>query len=581
MIVVKQSKLNKYFLLYSISIIMVLFLNDPLVSAEPDEDYKVLVVYSSKTGELDEQQRALDMLIGHFTQDITFKDSQEVTKQDLKDITHLFYYGQIAEKLPKFFHSLFNDYTGYFIAIGYNSEHLGGHFSFIDPLHEKVINQLQFVKNRHKKWDIFPELIVETRALANNNEVIVEGQNPGDKTVYPIVIKNGLHYYVAIDNFHSDKKIMMGELLHDIFKSEHEEYQQAFIRLEDIHPLVDPQNVKEIVDILKEKNIPFMMAVIPVYTNPETGKQFHFSDSPKLLKVLKEAQQNGGSIVLHGYTHQFRKSETGEGFEFWDVENNTPVYSKANAEFTLRTENEFSNQDAYKAYMNELIDYETSYIKAKITRGIQELTNYGLYPLAFEAPHYTMSQNGYQVISEFFSTYVGQIQLSDRDWEIMDTTPYVTSPSFLGGLELIPETMGYVIPDNEQAIEEMMARAESYQKTNDGMLGAFYHPYLGAERFTKLIEQMEVLPNLSWINLQDWDVWVKAENVHISTKNGEIVPQIKQSKLLLSSIDFPFYHLNRFVHFIFWVIAGIGGIAIIIFIGFTLFFSLKRTKIGG
>ena len=33
-----------------------------------------------------------------------------------------------------------------------------------------------------------------------------------------------------------------------------------------------------------------MLAVIPVYTNPETGKQYHFGDSPKLLKVLKRCR---------------------------------------------------------------------------------------------------------------------------------------------------------------------------------------------------------------------------------------------------------------------------------------------------
>ena len=30
-------------------------------------------------------------------------------------------------------------------------------------------------------------------------------------------------------------------------------------------------------------------------------------------------QDDGAAIIMHGYTHQFYDSETGEGFEFWDV----------------------------------------------------------------------------------------------------------------------------------------------------------------------------------------------------------------------------------------------------------------------
>ena len=87
-----------------------------------------------------------------------------------------------------------------------------------------------------------------------------------------------------------------------------------------------------------------MVAVIPIYTDPESGETHTFADSPELLKTLKEMQRDGGSIVLHGYTHQFRSSETGEGFEFWDVENNTPIYSPADEPFILQKEENFASK---------------------------------------------------------------------------------------------------------------------------------------------------------------------------------------------------------------------------------------------
>jgi len=572
---VKKRILRKRFLTLLFSSIIILFSYDTSVYAESEDEHKVLVIYSSKYGEIDEYQRTLDLLVGHFTTNITFKSSREVKKADLGGVTHLFYYGQVVEEIPSSFITLFDEYEGHFIALGYNSEHLGDQFRFINPLHEKVVDQLSFTNNVEKRWEIVPEYVIEIEAL-EVGDVLVEGKQQGDSATYPVIVKNNQNYYLAIDNLNGEKKVILGEILHDIFQAEHEEERPAYIRLEDIHPLVDPKNVEEITTVLKEKGIPFMMAVIPVYTNPETGQQFHFSDSPKLLKVLKDAQENGGSVVLHGYTHQYRESETGEGFEFWDVENNTPIYAGADKSFKLRTEADFSNKQAYEDYLQDLTTFETEYTHSKITRGIQELTNYGLYPLAFEAPHYTMSQNGYQIVSEYFSTYVGQIQLSDKDWEIMDTTPYITTPSFLNGLEVLPETMGYVLPEDPQAIQKMMASAESYEVTNDGVLGAFYHPYLGVQDFISLIEKMEQRPNIAWVNLQEMNVWVKADNVDILTKNGEIITKVKQTRLLLTSIDFPIYHLNRWIEMIVWGMAIVGGMAVIAFIGFTILLSSRK-----
>lgn len=551
------------------------FAEDVYAESEP----KVLVIYSSKEKEIDENQRTLDMLLGHFTTDITFKHSEEVQEKDLKNVTHLFYYGQIAEKLPPTFVELFDQYTGYFVALGYNSEQLGDKFSFIEPQHEVVVDQIVMTNNKEKSIAIAGENSVDINVV--DGEVLISGREKGTNREVPIGVKKGKNIYITFDNIAVPKSYIIGEVFYEVFQKEHTSNNLGFIRLEDIHPLVNPQHVQDITDRLYEKNIPFMMAVIPVYTNPDTGKKHHFSDSPKLLKVLKEAQKKGGSIVLHGYTHQFRDSETGEGFEFWDVEHNTPIYAEAHKHFELKEEADFQSASDYEAYMNKLIKFESDYIHSKITKGVQELTNLGLYPLAFEAPHYTMSQNGYRLLSEHFSTYVGQVQLSDQDWEIMSTTPYVSKPTFLHGMELIPETLGYVRPDDQDAVKNIMKKSQEIQSFEDGLLGVFYHPYLGISRFEELLGELEKLPNVSWIDLKQMDTWVKVDNVFIHSKDGEVVTEISRSGLLLSSIDYPMYHLQRFIDVVVWGIAVVGTIAVLIFIGFTLYQSTRRMKIEG
>lgn len=556
------------------------FVHAPHGSARSKEEASVLVIYTSKDGGIDEYQRSLDMLISHFTKDVTFVSSEDVKKDDLRNVTHLFYYGQVATELPARFTTLFDDYDGTFVAIGYNVDMLGDQFSFVTPLHEREINELYITNKKGERLDVRRENIIEIK-VTEDTEILIEGKKTGDRTSYPVFVKNDQRYYYAVDHLASQKSVLFAELLHDVFNVHHEAKHPAYIRLEDIHPFVDYENVRQIAEILKEKNIPYMVAVIPVYTNPETGKKHYFSDSPKLLNVLKQMQKDGASIVLHGYTHQFRDSETGEGFEFWDVERNTPIYAPPNQPFTLLEENDFKSKEEYENYIATLKSIETDYVKTKVTRGIQELVNYGLYPLAFEAPHYTMSQNGYTVISEHFSTYVGQIQLSDEDWKIMDSSPYITSPSFLNGMQLLPETMGYVNPEDPHAIENVIKNAESYQLTSDGILSAFYHPYLGVEKFVELISEMEKLPNISWIDLKATDLWVKADHIEIYTENGEIKTKIDHVGLLRSSIDFPLFHFKKFIDTIVWGIALISGITVFVFVMITIFIQTKKAKMEG
>ena len=133
--------------------------------------------------------------------------------------------------------------------------------------------------------------------------------------------------------------------------------------------------------------------------------------------------------------------------------------------------------------------------------------------------------------------------------------------------------------ENPNAVQMMMDRVERFSWTIDGMTSAFYHPYLGVEKFKEVIGEMEKIQGIDWIDLKQMDVWVKAENVNISTENGEIIPNVKTSGLFLTSFDFPAYHLNRLVEIIIWIIAIVGGLAVVAFIGFTMFLTYRKAKL--
>lgn len=545
------------------------FFSFDLIKAQPlnGSNPKLLVIISSNERTINENQRMVDLLLSHFSDNITFRSAKEVKKEDFNDVDYLFYFGMDREVIPKETVDNLSSFQGTVVSIGYNFEQLGEKFHFIQQYSLPVsINEVRISNDEIDKLMFPSEPILNLKILdPTNTKVLAWGLDKENQ--YPLFIQHNQTYYFASHLLNYPFSIPFAEILHDVLDIDHHEHgkRYGYIRLEDIHPLVDPKPLMKIAQLLKEKNIPYMIAVIPVYTNPKTKKQYHFSDSPKLLQTLKFMQDNGGSIVLHGYTHQFRLSETGEGFEFWDVDHNMPIYHYPDGKVELKTRADFFSEEEYEQYLQKQKEFERNYIEKKLVKGIEELANYGLYPLAFEAPHYTMSQHGYQVTSQFFSTYVGQVQLSDQDWRNMDTAPYMTSPQFLNGMKLLPETIGYV-EDKEDSIEQMITYANQYLFIRDGMVAGFYHPYLGFERFQELLTRLEKFPNIEWIDLKNFKNEVKTNRVKITSNNGEMNIDIHHFQLFKESFKYLEYHINNSIVSVLWVFAGIGAFGIVTFI---------------
>ncbi|GAE94572.1 hypothetical protein JCM21714_3742 [Gracilibacillus boraciitolerans JCM 21714] len=575
----------------------------PIIKAESRDDFKVLVVYSSEDQQVDHHQRILDSLIGHFTSDIKFKAVSEVTEQDLQEITHLFYYGQVKDRISQTFRQLLNNYDGVMVALGHNSKQLGDRFNFVTVGEDAGFIKMRLSDNREQKMTVESSRVVFTTEVNQKTKILAEGVNGMDQE-FPLFMQHNKTYYYASDNLDPPSTIIFGEVLHEVFEVKHDEKHPAYIRLEDIHPLVDPNALMKIAKELKRREMPYMIAVIPVYKNPETGKLHHFSDYPKLLEVLQYMQENGGSIVMHGYTHQYRDDETGEGFEFWDVNNNRPVYQEADQPAIIKTEEDFANKQVYQEFQQEQIAFESKYVEDRIKKGIQELVNNGLYPLAFEAPHYTMSQNGYRVVSEHFSTYVGQVQISDHNWKSMTTVPYISSPTFFHGMQLLPETLGFLANDTknnrnktdaeialenkqekEMALENIKENAKHHQLLRDGTLAAFFHPYLlnekgfGLESFKELMNDLEKIEGIEWIDLKKIKNKSQTEHIIIASGNGQITTEINYLQLYLSNPQLFADKLLGLLHKSLWALASAGLTAVSVFSFYIAKSKIQQRKV--
>lgn len=487
-------------------------------SAQTSSKPKVLVLYSTEDNKITNNVQILNTQLGHFTNDITTKSLKQVNEiTNSSSYTHIVYIGEQKEEFPTEAKQLLENFSGPVVVLGQNVEQLSNRFSFITLKNNDIrVNKIEYPSNTLKNTLKEERLI---QSFDTNGTVLANALSSNSNN--PLIVQHGTSYYVATPNLFDWMSHYVGEMLFSYFGQKPMTNKvEAYLRLEDVHPATDINQLKAIAQLLKEKKIPYMITVIPVYKDPHIGKTIHLKEKPELVDLLRSMQDDGAAIIMHGYTHQFYDSETGEGFEFWDVKTDQPIRQPKHEK--PKTKDDFPNIEAYNQYVKKGAEFEEKYTTDHIEKGIQELVDAKLYPVAFEAPHYTMSQKGYEILSRYFSTYVGHLQLSDTTWKSMHSPYYTSTPSFLHGMKLIPETVGFIEEDKPEAIAKMKERAVSVAKLSDGVIGAFYHPYLGVQPLKEVLKNLESIPNIQWIDLQKEPNEVKMKDIHITTNKDGI-----------------------------------------------------------
>lgn len=507
---------------------------------------KVLVAYTTATGKITPTVRVLEMLIGHFTTHVTFENAAAVKPADLDKANYLIYIGANQQALPSTFRSDVTKFSGSVVAIGYNVSELGSRFSFMDGSSQVVVNHLE-LPSKHASISLKDSILLQDVRLLKSATVL---ETAAGKSFHgPLLVQHNHDYYFATSNLLTAKvSIFLAQGLNDIFHAQPTPVHPAYLRLEDVSPNEDPVSLLAIGKYLYSQHIPYMISTIPVFVDPKTHTVLRFDDRPKVLKALLWMQNHGATILLHGYTHQYGDEITGLGADFWDQKDNMPIISPAGA--PKKTRKDFPNNASYLNYLKQGMPYEITYMNTILRKGVQELVTVGLHPVAFEAPHYEMSLEGYGVVAKDFSTYIGQAQLSDLNWHVMTTCPYISHPSFMHGMLFLPETIGYVEQNNPDAVSQMMQNAKMYEIVNDSIISGFYHPYLGLAKLKKVVQGMEQIPGIQWINLKAMNNTVHVQDVTInSSQQGVVV----KADLLLTR----YFWIARFKaveHALYWII---------------------------
>ena len=444
--------------------------------------------------------REIATILGHFNVVTTIKGSNAYTPQEVNRYDYLFYVGKsfdlnvpdvLAQDVLSTGKTVVWMNTGMIdLCNSHNGQTRLG-FTVTKIEKDKQFDQVKADKRTFTRRETHLNII----NVKNKRDVrvLATAVSSKSKTTAPYIVRSKNFYYIADTPVtlarETDRYLLFADMLHDILKEPHQKIHRALIRIEDVNPMSNPDKLRDIADILSERGIPFLVGVSPFYVNPSEDLRISLTEKPEVVDALKYMVRNGGTIVMHGVTHQY-KGITTDDFEFWDNQAKGPIAGETEEE-----------------------------IARKIELGIDEFMKNGLYPLLWETPHYTGSFKTYKTVAKYFSTAVEQ-RLAIEDIYYGQYYPYIIYKD-LFGQKIYPENLGYIQMNtnhqqNEEYVEGIIGKAKVIMNVRDGFASCFFHPFLDLSLLEDLVSGITDL-GFSYIDVRDATNWVKSDDKVILT----------------------------------------------------------------
>ncbi|WP_206956460.1 DUF2334 domain-containing protein [Trinickia acidisoli] len=329
-----------------------------------------------------------------------------------------------------------------------------------------------------------PDLGLTSVANSALAQSLVTITNSTTGATAPYVIRSGNLWYFADMPFSyigpTDRYLVICDMLHDILNTGAPTNHRAIVRLEDLDAYTTTTSMKTLTNYLYGLKIPFTMATIPLYTDPNgyynggVPETIHLAQATGLKSALTYAIAHGGSIIMHGYTHQYdstpnvQNAVSGNDYEFWYEVQNRPV-------------DEDSEQWA----------------EGRMKDGLAEFTSNGYKVAGWGAPQYQMSPLASQAAAaEFTSSYQRAVYYTatdpqigtgaaNQDFSAGQFFPYIINKDYYGE-RIVPENLGSIQYDicnidpfscTAYTEQQMLTNAQYALVVRDGFASFFFHPY--------------------------------------------------------------------------------------------------------
>lgn len=295
--------------------------------------------------------------------------------------------------------------------------------------------------------EVLDEELARVRATVEDAPVIVSAKNAHFSENEECFYFVGFHptSYLAPFGAH----LVFCDILNEVYGITREKV--ALVRLEDIHAFTEPEDLLSVTDFLRDENVPFTLALIPIYADND-GTEIHISWDRDFRVKVKNALLDGGELVLHGATHQY-DGKTAVDSEFWDEKSGTPIDGAEYAE---------------QRVADGLIEIEFSELRPHL--------------VGWETPHYAASEEAYAVFEEYF-----ELLYEPPHWGFdLNLLPY---PVETENNLYVPTNLDYVSGELPQAdTDRILEETRLLSGLQHGAVASFfYHPFLGVENIETII----------------------------------------------------------------------------------------------
>ncbi len=317
-----------------------------------------------------------------------------------------------------------------------------------------------------------------------------------DGSQYPWAIRSSNLTYVGEIPFayinETDRYLVFCDLLFDVLAPGTPERHRALVRIEDVNATSDPNELKAIADYLRKQNVPFSVAVIPYYSDPlgaysDNGQPeaIPLKNAPEVVAALKYMQSQGGTLLMHGYTHQHSthanpySGASADDFEFW--------LSHIDDQNWVRLDGPVPEDSA-------------TWTAGRISAAFSEFAAAGLpSPTIFEYPHYAGSGVDSRTIQRSFGTvyhrgfyFSGGLSGADNPsivvgqffpYAVRDVYGWVVVPENIGNYEPLPANN---IPPRLPS--DLLANTLAAKVVRDGFASFYFHPYYPVSVLKQIVQ---------------------------------------------------------------------------------------------
>ena len=471
---------------------------------------EVLVIHDSRPGPLPpgmvDGNNILDLL-GHFGLRGHLTSVEQYKPGELEHYRFTFILG-VDEHSPSFPQHLLHDVK--------TAKHpvmwMGGHIN--DLLADSTFQaKLGFKLESAKLLDGFKTVIYKDHTLIKEDPALfpIEIQDTAKVQVLatakgakgesrPYVVRSGAFWYFGDSPFsyalEGDRYLVFCDLLHDFFGMPHQEERKALVRIEDVSIESDPERLISIANYLYAHKVPFQVALFPIFRDPDEQEEVYLSDRPQIVRALRYMVSKGGSIVLHGSSHQLR-GKSGDDYEFWDEKAGKPIPGDSRV-----------------------------LVEQKLRAALDECFKNGLYPLTWETPHYMGSQADYAAFAQYFNASWERVASVDNA-ESGHYFPYASEDRF--GRFIIPESLGFIDGEKPDPLE-LITNTNRLQVVRDGVASFFIHPFLDQKYLEQLVEGIQA-QGYHFISIGDYDLRLHMDDRIVQTFTQNIHFKL-QSKYL-------------------------------------------------